>query len=280
MIFKKKSIDIVEMIDTLLLNRLVDKDEEKIQMLKEMVNKMSIELKEDFMRSFCLDLYVSDIKNAEIELQSHMIKKVSNFWLVYLFREIVRSDFQLGKKDVRIQLFEYTKRGYEAKEFLNTLMNSVTYLDRGITLDLDSIENILTGNDKKAYAKGAKKSVIHTLTGKKKEKSFRPHPRAKNEIVVIEELGKYLSLEDKHKRLNCPVCSEEYDVDKHNIDNVIKIKGNIFIFHCIHARMENGEKVNEPCFQKDLGSYFKGKHSNREKQMFVLNNFKKIVGNQ
>lgn len=277
MTIEKKSIDIIEIIDRLLLDALTDKDDKKIDMVKGMVGKMSINMKEDFIHYMCIDLYVSDIKNATIELQTHTIKKVSNFWLVYLFREIIRSDFKLGKENVRIQFFEYTKKGYETKEFLNTLMNSVTYLERGITVDFDSIENILTATNKREYAKGAKKSVIYTLTGKKKEKSFRPHPQAQYGIVEIEELGKYLNLEDKHKREKCPVCSEEYVLDKNNIDDYIKIKDNVFTFHCLHTKTGDSEDLKKDSFRRDLSIYFKEKYPKRDKQMFVLNNFKRIV---
>jgi len=275
-----KSSDVVKKIDTLLLDRLSGENDETIQMIKEMVGKMSINMKKVFLQNICIDIYVSDIKNAETELQSHMIKNVSNFWLVYLFREIVVVDFKLGSEDVRVQFFEYTKKGYETKEFLNTLMNSITYLVRGVTLNLDSIENILTSNDKKEYVKGAKKSVIHTLTGKSKSNSFRPHKHAKDRIVGIEELGKSLDLKDRHIRVKCPVCSYEYDVDKYNIDEIIKVKDNIFIFHCLHIKTGNSEDLQKNSFRKDLSAYFKGKYSKRDKQMFVLNNFKRIVGLQ
>lgn len=275
---RKKSIEIVEAIDTLLLDRLGQENDEKIQMVKDAARKMSMKMKKDFIQNMCIDLYVSDIKNAETELESHLIKKVSNIWLVYLFREIIRADFKLGDEKVRVQFFEYTKKGYETKEFLNTLMNSVTHLERGVTLNLDSIENILTASDKKEYAKGAKKSVINTLTGVSKSNSFRPHPQAKDRIVAIEDLGKYLKLEDKHKRVQCPVCSEEYDIDKENIDDLVKVKDNVFVFHCLHIRTGNTEDLEKDSFRKDLSSYLKGKHSKRDKQMFVLNNFQRIVG--
>ena len=280
MTIKMKSIEIVEMIDTLLLNELNKKSKEKIKMINIMVGKMKDQMKKDFIQNMCIDLYVSDVKHAEIELQTHMIKKVSNFWLVCLFREIVRTDVGFGNEEVRVQFFEYGKRGYETKEFLNTLMNSVPYLETGVTLNLDAIENILTVNAKTEYAKGTKKSVINTLTGKGKSKTFRPHPQAKDRIVSIKELGKYLILDDKHKRVECPVCSESYVVNKDNIDEIIIVKNNVFVFNCLHTKTGNIEDLKKDSFRKNLGSFLKGKHTKRDKQMFVLNNFNRIVSSQ
>lgn len=278
MITRIKSIEIVEVVDTILLNRLVQENDEIIQMVKKIAMKMSIKMKKDFVQNMCIDLYVSDISNAHLELHNHMIKKVSNFWLVYLFREIIRTDFKLGDEKVRVQFFEYTKKGYETKEFLNTLMNTVTHLERGVTLNLDSIEKILTADDKKEYAKGAKKYVINTLTGVKKLNSLRPHPQAKFGIVAIEDLGKYLKLEDKHKRVKCPVCFDEYDIDKYNIDELIKVTGNTFVFNCLHIKKDNTDDLKKYSFRKDLSGYLRGKYSKRDKQMFVLQNFNQIVG--
>jgi len=269
-----KAVELAEIINSQVMERIEHESIGKLEMLKKIVDKMTDFTKEKFIEGLRVDLFVSDIRRAEIHLQSALIKKISNFWLVYMFHEVVRSDITLGNKKVIVDLFKYNKDVYEIKDFFNTLMNCITNLDKGVQLDLDSIDAILTNKEKNKYAKRARKSVVSTLTGVKENLVFREHPGTKNGIVSIEELGAYIDLKNKHKTLHCPICNEKYLIDKENMDDVIIIDKNMFVFNCLHEDSGDPNIIKIGPFKKDLGMYFNDGYSKIEKQMFILNNFK------
>jgi len=270
--------ELVKKLDNLIVERLVLEKVEAIQIIRHMVQKMSKQMKVNFYTGLCIEIYVTDVKKAEIELFPHMIKNVSNFWVAYFFYEIVRDDINLfANKMIQVRLIEYTKNIYEAKEFINALLNSVVHLGKGISLDLNSIESILSEDDLKVYAKGAKESVINTLTKKSVSNTFRIHPDYKERIVGIQELGRYLDLGGRHRSLDCPVCGEKYMIDKQNINNVIHFQDNKFIFNCLHTKTEIVKDIDKKRFVCDLSEYLNNTINKYHKQMFVLNNFTMIV---
>lgn len=273
-----KPKEILEIIKSVVEKKLEGK-ESFAKIVRDMVlKKMSLEMKEVFLQDFSINVYVTNIEQMINEPRSIYIQEFGDIWMVYCFLEIIKDDITNNSKAYKINVFKYKKEVYEVRIFMSTILSAFPFTDKGSILDFNEIEGILTNPDKKYYAKGAKKSVINTLTGKSKGGTFRVHKDTKIRIVPLGELSeKQLDIGDKHKELNCPICKTSYIVDDTNIDDLITIQKNVFVFNCLHEKTGNKEDLKKNVFSRDINIYVGQSKNTRKKQMFVIHNFIKLT---
>jgi len=252
------------------------------KIIDKFLEKSTINFRRDFLKSSVIVLHVSDVDKSEIELHSSQVKQICDPWLVYLFCKIVAKDkMEILKKEsseplyAHVCLLTYSKKGYEAKEFMSTLLTSFSSVDKGKQINIDRIESLLSKSDKKEYVKGVQESVTATLLGRGEDKALRIPKEAQNGIVAFSELGKALNIKDKRKKTQCPICKEKYMIDQSNLTKILFFKGETFIYKCDHKK--SLEHIGGDPFEKDLSSYLPMSATNKEKSMFVLINFKHIA---
>lgn len=254
---------------------LFEEDNKNIEIVKKITASATSEIKRDFMESLVINVHVRDLKRATIEFREDQIKRVSDPWIVYLLCKLMEDDKSLGEEIISVYLTTYSKKGYEAGEYITNLLTVFAHVDKGSHVQLSSLEKFLTRTDKVVYVKGAKKSVTTTLTGLNETKTFSVHPDAKDKIVLMGNLKNYLDLTGKHRRTNCPVCDETHLIDEKNITKVLSVDGDIFKYVCLHEK--NNVYIGQEVFKMSIGKYVKSKDSTLHKSMFVLNNLKKLL---
>ncbi len=275
---RKKPKEILEIIKPV-VEKKVEGKEFFAKMVRDMVlKKMSTKMKEVFLQDFSVNVHVTNIEQMINEPRPMYIEEIEDIWMVYCFLKIVNDDIISDPKEYRVNVFKYKKDVYEVRTFMSTILSAFPFTDKGSILDFNEIEGILTNSDKKYYAKGAKKSVINTLTGKSKGDTFRVHKDAKFRIVSLGELSeKQLDIGKKHKELSCPICNMSYILDATNMDDMITIQKNTFVFNCLHEKTGNKEDLKKNVFSGDIGIYVGQTKNKREKQMFVIHNFTKLT---
>ena len=182
------------------------------------------------------------------------------------------------EKDTTLKVYieKYVKKEYEVRNYFNNLLVSFSNINVGVTVDQKLIESCLAVEEsKKNYVKGVQKSITSTLTGKDSYINFRLHPQAKNRIVLISELGKYLDIGKKNRTLKCPICETENIITKKNLIQILEVKEKTFIYKCEHT--ENPDFIGKEYYKKNIENFLLEGYSMNDKSMFVLNNFTGIV---
>lgn len=265
-----------------------------MKQIDNMIIKLTEEAKETIVKEFDVIFYVKNESSFINEPTFSKLFDVSNNSKLYLYLNLMNSinEEKTNKTTIDIIIDEINEKKIEKtnniklyKEDIETLktINAIifsidfTKSKTSLTLDLDKID-ALYSKAPKNIAKGARKSIISTLTEKKKERVFRVHPEAKNRIVSFEELedANKLDLKDKEFNCKCPICGLKYTIIKDNIDDIIRLNKNEIIFMCDHL---NTEKYKELPFKIDISQFITDKKYSKKyyKQMFFINNFKRLT---
>jgi hypothetical protein len=257
-------------------------EKERVEnIIEKFMSSGSYEMKQNFLSSFTVGVYVTDVSKAAAELKPSHVKKLSDPELCLLLIELLNDRKflkMLSLKDVKLKVYinKYVKKEYEVRNYFNNLLVSFSNVKAGITVDQKLIDECLSVEEsKKKYVKGVQLSVTTTLTGKMIDNSFRPHPEANKKIVLISELGKCLDIGKKSRTLKCPTCGVQKIITSANLTEILGFEGKTFVYQCTHIESET--YIGEECFKKDLDSYLQKKYSAREKSMFVLNNFTRLT---
>jgi len=247
--------------------------------IDKMIIKLTEETKETIVKKFDVIFYVKNESSFINEPTLSKIFDISNSSKLYLYFKLINSvEEEKISKTIDIIIDEINK-DIEILKIIDVIVFSIDFTKSktSLTLDLDKID-ALYSKAPKNIAKGARKSIISTLTEKKKERVFRVHPEAKNRIVSFEELedANKLDLKDKEFNCKCPICSLKYTITKDNIDDIIRLNKNDIMFMCDHL---NTEKYKELPFKIDISQFITDKKYSKKyyKQMFFINNFKKLT---
>jgi len=247
--------------------------------IDKMIIKLTEDTKETIVKEFDVIFYVKNESSFINEPTLSKIFDISNSSKLYLYFKLINSvEEEKISKTIDIIIDEINK-DIEILKIIDVIVFSIDFTKSktSLTLDLDKID-ALYSKAPKNIAKGARKSIISTLTEKKKERVFRVHPEAKNRIVSFEKLedANKLDLKDKEFNCKCPICSLKYTITKDNIDDIIRLNKNDIMFMCDHL---NTEKYKELPFKIDISQFITDKKYSKKyyKQMFFINNFKKLT---
>jgi len=241
-----------------------------------LISKITDTTKKELIKKCDVIFYVKNKESFYQEPLSTKIMAVSNLLKTYMYYKILESE-ELNEDTINIFIDTRSKNEIETLNTIDAILFLINYTknEKSSVIDFDKIDNLYS-NSKKNIAKGAQKSIVTTLTKKYKERIFRVYP-AKKSIILIEELKKAdkLDLKDKEFNCKCPICQKKFIIRKENIDNIIKFQKNKVIFKCNHKNTEYSKQLP---FEKELDVYLSGNnYTNNEKQMFFINNFKKLV---
>jgi len=280
MIIEMSILEVKNLLSKYVELKLIEERERIGYILDKFISSGSDEMKKNFIKSFLIGIYVTDVSKAEAELKPMFIKKLVDPELCLLLMEILNDKIFLknqSEENIKLKIFvdKYIKEEYEVKNYFNNLLVSFSNIDTGKTLNLKIIENCLTDENKKNYIKGTQKAVTTTLTGKQIDNSFRPHPEAQKKIVLIKDLRSYLILGDKSRIVKCPICNGENKITNKNLTEILQVKNDVFVYKCIHSESES--KIGKDFFRMNIGQYFEKIYSEKEKSMFVLNNFDRLI---
>jgi hypothetical protein len=246
--------------------------------IRKQIEKMFFKLTEFARKMIAKEIdvifYVKNLDSFITEPLYSKINSVSDEAKLYLYYLLM----EYFKDEIQIVVEKCKKEEIEIFKLINTVIYSIEYTqgETNFTLDLDKIDSLYSKKPSN-IAKNARKSIVSTLTNKKRERIFRVHPAAKKRIVFIEELKKAKKLDLGNKEFNCrcPVCNQKKTITSENINDFIKINKDEVIFMCDH---EKTDKFKELPFKINLQKFLGDKiYSKREKQMFFINNFKKLT---
>jgi len=249
-------------------------DKKFILQIEYLINKLTEEAKKNIVKNFNVIFYVKNENDFISRPLSSKIKNITDENKLYLYFRLI--DFATNNIDIIIT--NANEENIEIYKLIDAVIFTMTYTKdiTSFTLDLDKIDALYTKEPKK-IAKGARKSIISTLTKKRKERIFRVCKNAKNRIVLFDELleANKLDLGDKTFNCKCPICGNKYSITKFNIDSIIEINDDYVIFKCEH---NNTNFYKELPFKVNIKPFLEGKkYSKYSKQMFFINNFKKLT---
>jgi hypothetical protein len=172
-------------------------DEKTIKQIDYMISKLTDFAKETIAKEFDIIFYVKNENAFAVEPSFSKIKEISSPTKLYLYFKLL--DFFEDKIDIIIDKIN-NKKEIEIFKIMNATIFTIDYTKdiKSFTLNLDKIDNLYSEESKK-LAKGAKKSVISTLTQKHKERFFRVHLATKNRIVTFDELANFNKLRHTRK---------------------------------------------------------------------------------
>lgn len=247
------------------------------QQVKKLLSKLTDKAIGALLKNAKLTFYVSNVEKVTQQLYLTNIKDSDNKMYVYLIYKLIeKENLQNSMDEIIIEALKYNKFNKEVNEFINKTLNLVEYTTtaKGTTIDIEKLDEIYTC-EHKDIAKGARKSAFSTLTEKTREKTFRVTEIAKKRIVEIDELeSRFLNLKDKHISLRCPVCNDEHVLESENIDKILSVKASTIQFICAHLK---SKFIDRAPFIINLENYFKSDTKKLHKQMFLINNFKKLI---
>lgn len=253
-----------------------------IKQIDNMIIKLTEEAKETIVKEFDVIFYVKNESSFINEPTFSKLFDVSNRSKLYLCLKLMNSinEEKMNKTTIDIIIDEINeKKIIETFKTINSIIFSIDFTKSktSLILDLDKID-ALYSKAPKNIAKGARKSIISTLTEKKKERVFRVHLEAKNRIASFKELedANKLDLKDKEFNCKCPICGLKYTITKDNIDDIIRLNKNEIIFMCDHLNTENYKELP---FKIDISQFITDKKYSKKyyKQMFFINNFKRLT---
>jgi len=246
--------------------------------IKKQIENMCFKLTEFARKTIVKEIdvifYVKDLDSFINEPLYSKIDYISDEAKLYLYYLLI----EYFSDEIEIIIDKCKKEEIEVFKLINTIIYTIEYTqgETSFTLDLDKIDSLYSKKPSN-IAKSARKSIIATLANKKRERIFRVHPDAKKRIVSIEELKKAKKLDLGNKEFNCrcPICGKKETIINEKIDDIIKVNKDEIIFMCDHKETDKFKKLP---FKINLHKFLGDKkYSKREKQMFFINNFKKLT---
>jgi len=258
-------------------------NENSKKQIDNMLLKLTDEAKENLIKIWDVIFYVTSENIFMNEPTFNKIVNVSNKSKLYLYFKLINlNTIEINKiKTIDIIVKEEFKKEdkkiYETNNIINKIIDAIDYTksETSLVLDLDKIDSLYSEKPKD-LAKGAKRSVLATLTNKKIEYVFRVHPETKNRIVSVKELESANKLDLKNKEFNCkcPICNLKYSITKENINKIIRVNKNEIIFTCNHL---NTDKYKNLPFKVNIDKFILNECSDYYKRMFFINNFKQLT---
>ena len=248
--------------------------EDKIKkQIENMFFKLTEFARKTIVKEMDVIFYVKNLDSFINEPLYSKIAYISDEAKLYLYYLLI----EYFSDEIEIIIDKCKKEEIEVFKLINTIIYAIEYTqgETSFTLDLDKIDSLYSKKPSN-FAKSARKSIIATLTNKKRERIFRVHSDAKKRLVSIEELKKAKKLDLGNKEFNCrcPICGKKETITSEKID-IIKVNKDEIIFMCNH---EKTDKFKELPFKINLHKFLGDKtYSKREKQMFFINNFKKLT---
>lgn len=257
------------------------------------INKLTVFTKNKLLENQFITIYVKNLKECEQDLYLSNIKEFKDPMYVYLLKLLIKSkkEFLTSENKVKLLLVEYDKEKIEIENVVNSLIHLICFTDtkQSLSINTKKIDSLYSNNVTK-FAKNANKSIVKTLTGKRKNDKFIIFPSCKKNIVSIDKISKpYLDIGEKNINIPCPVCGEIFNIDKSNIMKIFSVQqNNIILFNCKHFK--SSTHAGSLPFKMDLNKYFTNinnkdnkdnkeiKFENIQKIMFLINNLKHFRG--
>jgi len=269
---KKTIQDTIELLEIFYKTNRYDYDKYKYD---EIVQKFKVDTIMSIIQNFKLVVGVSKDYFETDSLDARHIKGIKQKELAVIFLKCLDSKYSNKAKKIEIETINYNKQYFEIEEYLGGLTFLINHTSKRTskTIEINTLDSIIS-IDPKLIAKGVKKSLTSTLSGKKDDKYFRGHPETNKRIVPIDELGEYINLKDKHCNIECPICSATIPINSKNIMEKILIVDNYKVkIVCHHMNTDYEEEL---LFTLEINH-----DKNKKLQvMYVLNNYNKLIENK
>ncbi len=286
MYITKKISEFYDLIKSFELNE--DLQQWQNEIFENIVTKLTITTKNKLLENIFITIYVNNLKDCEQNIHKSNIVQFKDPLYIYLIKILIesKSDFKKSENEMSIRLFEYDKEKVETVNIINSLIYLIYFTDtqQSLSINTKKIDSLYTGEFTK-FAKKVNKSIVTTLTGKRKNDKFIIYPKCKKNYIPIEEISKkYLSIGNKNINIACPICNENFNIDKSNIEKKFKIQDNNSIqFNCKHTGSNKHLGKNPFIFnlKSNLINTYKDtskkiEFSKIEKIMFLINNFEHL----
>lgn len=257
----------------------VDLQKWQIGMLENIITKLTISTKNKLLEDVFITIYVNNLKDCDQNINKSNIVQFKDHIYIYLLKLIIESkkEFRESENEIKILLSKFNKEKIETENVIHSLICLIYFTDtkQSLSINTKKIDSLYTGEFTK-FAKNVNKSIVTTLTGKRKNDKFIIFPECNKKFVPIDKISKsYLTIGNKSINISCPICNETFKIDKSNIEKQFIIHENKFIqFNCKHTNSNVfvGTKPFIFNLKDKLGE--NTKFENIEKIMFFINNFK------
>ena len=224
-----------------------------------------------FIDNVVIRVVVNNINRATLEFTNNDILYVIDSDISYLLSIVCSNKSQYLEETIDVIFIEDKASNIRLHNLFNYTVHYAKCI-AGIKTQHKLFEESYKDSDTCRYVYKGRKSIINSF--------FRFDTRKPYRIELHDLILPILpnsKLESKYIYLNCPICSEEFEITKETIDKIIVVdKTNKITFNCLHKKSpEFKSKFNISLI--DYQEYIPPTTKERTVQMWFIDNFIRLI---